>query len=442
MSLRRTLSALAVAALATLGVPRAAAAQEVRVEAGADVDVDALRTEIGRAVAPLGRAGLVVVSIDEREVRVRFTPEGGAPVERAVPAPADREERLRAAKFLVVNLVSDEASDLLRSLRPAPAPDPSPAPAPAPTPAPPAEPAKAAAPCVAPRAPLAVTFVSPLGYPLAPSDVPVGVGILYGDFGATRAVGFGGLATRVRCDATGVVVSGVAQWVAGETRGASVAGLLALQTGRVHGVVAAPVTVSTSPVSGAALGVVNVGETVTGAQIGVVNVASGKVHGAQVGLINVAEDVDAGVGLLSLSWSRGIRANAWTSTLSPIEVGVLLEGKRLTTAVSFGRLLQDIVSKGDFLLGFELGVHVIRADERGFLWDVVTGTDTSVGVGDGNALDVVRLGTRVGYRVLPRFAPYLYGGAAGVAKTTPIGAPKASPQDLDVRGEFGGGALF
>lgn len=450
MSLRRALIALTLGAAAWLPATLASA-QEVRALGEGGADDEGLRVEVARALAPLGRDGVVTVTIDASVVRVRYVPKVGAPVERTVPAPADAAERVRAAKFLAVNLVSDEASDLLRELTPPPRPEPPaptppvtpPAPAPTPEPGPPVAPP----PCTAPRAPAAVSFVSPLGYPWAPSDAPFSFAVLYGDWGASRAFAFSGLAARVRCDARGVVASGLTHWVEGETHGVSAAGLAAVQLGPLHGALAAPVTVSANDVSGAALGVVNVGRTVTGAQIGVVNVATGKVHGAQVGLINVAEDVDAGVGLFSLSWARGIRANAWASTISPIEVGVLFEGKRITTGVSFGRLIQDIFQKGEFLLGFELGVHVIRSDEQGFMWDVVAGTDTSVGVGDGNGLDVIRLGSRLGYRVLPRFAPYLYGGAAGVAKSASAGVQSSSPQgvspqDLNVRGEFGGGVLF
>jgi hypothetical protein len=299
---------------------------------------------------------------------------------------------------------------------------------------------------------VAVAFVSPLGWPSSPTDTAFALGVVYSDVWSVNGGAVAPL-LRTRCDVNGGAVS-VASMIGGRVdgvslagafqrtgeraRGAMLSGVFGLHSGPVEGTTIAPVTYA-SELHGAQLAVLNIGGSVNGAQVGLVNIA-GDVKGAQVGLINVNRDADAAVGLTSVSWSRRVRLVAWTSTITPIQVGILLEGKRVFSTVNLGRLL-DIATKGDLILGFELGGHLVRSDDVGFIADVVLGVDSSVGTGSSAPLDVTRLGARIGYRAIERFAPYLYGGGALVSTTPPPGQTP-SIEDVRLRAEIGGGAIF
>ena len=478
--------------LGLLLLARPAAAQEVAIEvAGPDRAeiAEAVRQELSR---PGHRPGTVVVHTDPRAstLRVVFTPEGGAPpVERTVPLPSAPRERARVAAFLARNLASDEADELLRELqaRPEVAPRPVELPTEPPQAAPPAEPAPGVTardvaapvtvvapsvkePCAsgAPEVPLALSLFSPLGLPSTPARANVAYGALYGDLAEIRGVGTG-LVLRVRCDSRGVVtpwlgsvvqgrslgllVAGGFNVTTGQAGGVALSGGLNVHTGPVQGLTASPVTVATGGLEGAQIGIINIGGSVTGAQVGVLNIGTavrgaqvgvvniaGPVTGAQVGVLNVAKEVDAAVGALaSISWAHRVRAVAWISSVSPLQVGVQFEGKRMYAGISFGRLFEQILTEGDFYLGAEIGLHAYANPEHGVIWDFAVSTDSSVGVGAGKLVDLVRLGTRFGYRVAPRFAPYVYGGVAVVSPPAESGAPK---DEQDFEPEIGAGAIF
>jgi hypothetical protein len=427
----------------------------------------------------------VVVRTDARArtLRVVFTPADGAPpLERTVPLPEGPRERARVAAFLARNLTSDEADALLRELqaraRPAPAVEPPSEPpplatddAPAPLAAPRAAAPAALDPCDAPHpeAPVALALFSPVGLPSAPARAAFAYGAVYGDLAEIHGMGTG-LALRVRCASRGVVVTalgsvvqrrsvglllaGVVNVTTGKADGAALSAGVNVHTGVVRGVTASSVTIAAGDLEGAQIGLLNIGGSVTGAQVGLLNIGSsvrgaqvgllniaGPVTGAQVGVLNVAKEVDAAVGVLaSISWAHRIRGVAWLSTITPLQVGVMFEGKRMYAGVSFGRLLQQILTNADFYLGAEIGLHAYTNAEHGVIWDIAISNDSSVGVGAGKLVDLARLGTRLGYRVLPRFAPYVY---AGVAVVTPPTAPEAPPPDeFDVEPEVGAGAIF
>jgi len=464
------LGALAVL-LGLLLVSRTAAGQEVAVEAFAGAEgpaiAEAVREELAR---PGHRPGAVVVRADAaaRTLQVLFTPaDGTAVLERTVRLPDSAPERARVAAFLARNLSSDEADELLRELQarpeaarpPEPEPEPPPSePAPiAPAPATGAESAvprvdvsPAPDPCAAayPEVPVALSFFSPLGLPSTPARAAFAYSVLYGDLAEVRGAGTG-LFLRVRCAARGAVVTGLGGVHQGRTVGLALSAGLNVHTGPVRGVTASSVTVAVGGLEGAQLGLINIGGSVTGAQVGLLNISTevrgaqmglvniaGPVRGAQLGLLNVAKEVDAAVGALaSISWAHRIRAFAWLSSITPVQVGVLFEGKRMYAAISFGRLFQQILSEGDFFLGTEIGLHAYANPEHGVIWDFALSNDSSVGVGAGRLVDLARLGTRFGYRVLPRFAPYVY---AGVAIVTP---PDGQPPD-EVEPELGAGAIF
>jgi hypothetical protein len=455
MSIRRALSALGlVAACATVTLSsRAVDAAEVRLGATPKgIDRDDLTARVTRELAPIPREGVVSITFDEaaQTLRVQFAPEIGGPIERTIPTPADKEERLRAAVWLASNLVRDEAADLLGGLRPRetqppPSAPPIGPPAPAPAPLPPR-------PCegTAPYEPVSVALLAPVGWPTTPSNTGFALGALYADLRSLRGLGIAP-AVRVRCDARGAVVGGLLALHDGEVRGATVASLTWV-SGAVSGAqiglgnvaredmrgVEAGLFGYARRVEGAQVALVNVSGSVRGAQVGLINVTTGDVDGAQVGLLNINRDADAAVGIASVSWARHIRIVAWTSTLTPIQVGFVLEGKRVFSTVNLGRLI-DLTRLGDVVIGFEIGAHLVRNDDSGMLWDLVLGVDSNVAVGT-TALDITRLGTRVGYRVAPRFAPYLYAGGALIGATQVNG--QRTTDDVRLIGEVGGGALF
>lgn len=497
MSIRRALIA-ALAGLAWLSPSPAAA--EVRVRGLPDAEAAALEAELAGAAAGR-RDGVLEVTLDRERavIVVRFTPASGAPVEREVPADADAEARSRTVRWLVDNMTRDEAAELVDALGPRPAPPPllaldvpaarPPAPPPAPDP------------CAGPHPywPVSAALASPFSVPWAPPRTHLALSLLYQDVAQLDGAGFG-TAFRVRCDTNGAlfaealtitqgavrgaVVSSGAAVATGDvdgalvsaglnvqtarTRGALVSGGVNVHTGPVYGAVVAPVNVatadvgglsaallnvSTRPVAGAQLGFANVGEGFaglqmsflnvafggesTGAQVGFVNVAR-KVRGAQVGFFNVAEEVDAAVGLVSVSWAKRLRPYAWASNLKPIQVGLVLEGKRMFSAVNLGRLASNI-QDGEVVLGAELGVHVWRNDDEGFLWDVVAGVDGEA-TDRPNIVGYGRWGTRVGYRFMSRLAPYVYAGNALIGEAR--GDPPESTGPPKLVFELGGGAIF
>jgi hypothetical protein len=329
--------------------------------------------------------------------------------------------------------------------------------------------------------PLTAGLVSPVAIPPLPADTAFNFSALYGDVANVRGVGVGAV-MRVRCDANGVLATWLGNVVERNARGllvgtgfnvgrGSLDGVALsagfnLHLGHVRGVSIAPLSVAskslegaqlsfaniaTSTISGAQLGLINIGgatsgvqlgllnigTSVRGAQLGLINVA-GPVRGVQLGLFNVAKEVDAAIGsFFSISWAYPVRGFAWTTTTTPLQLGVMFEGKRMYSAITFGRLITETLSNGKFILGAELGAHLLRNPKRGALLDLALGFDSSVGVGGGRVADLSRLGMRFGYRIEPRFAPYAYGG--GVLIDT---QPSAPLPDFRLRPEFGGGVLF
>ncbi len=246
--------------------------------------------------------------------------------------------------------------------------------------------------------------------------------------GAGGAVGL----NLVVGNAHGALVSTGANAVGGELEGAAL-GLLNLSVGTARGLQLGLGNLGMRGVEGAQVGLVNVARSADGAQIGLINIG-GKLHGTQIGLLNIAEDADAAIGLLSISWLRRVRPYVWASNLKPLQAGVLFEGKRVFSGVSLGRIAESIINR-DLIVGFELGLHVVRNDDAGFIWDFVLGIDGGFDDRGTGLFDVGRLGTRVGYRVAKRFAPFAYAG-------TGLYAENQDGDGLQIRPDFGGGVLF
>jgi hypothetical protein len=162
----------------------------------------------------------------------------------------------------------------------------------------------------------------------------------------------------------------------------------------------------------------------------------------QLGLINVAKDSDASLGFQSVSWSRKIRPYAWTSNVTPLQVGIEWDAKRLFATLGFGRLLSAIVSQGAFVLGFGVGIHLLRSEEEGFLFDLTAGFDGRAPIRGTRAVDTLRAGARFGYRPLPHFAGYVYGGVASIVESDDALPIETRPFTTFVKPEFGAGVLF
>lgn len=551
MLLRRALRSGAVAVAVLLGALPAFAG-EVRVEGMPPAAAEALAKELRPVVAPgqgkASREGDAWVTLEPggKTARVRFTPTQGPPVERVVAVEASPVARTRTLRWLLENMVRDEAAELLDALVPprsvAPEqdavadpgdanaePDVGPAVFPSLPPASPPPLALRPSFCERPMPtfPLAVGLFGPLRLPFPLTRVNAALDLVYGDLGAVQGASVG-VFTRVRCDVDGALLTFGAGWAGRDLHGAAVAagfnlvgrdargGLLAhgfnlvgrdfagaayapgfnavvrdaagaigttgvnvvgrdlrgaagavglnLVLGDAHGVLVSIganavggeldgasvgiVNVSVGKVRGMQLGLGNLGTRgVEGAQVGLVNIAQsaegaqiglfnfgGKVRGTQIGLINVAEDADAAVGLLSISWLRRVRPYVWASNLKPLQAGILFEGKRVFSGVSLGRIAESIVNR-ELIVGFELGLHVVRNDDQGFIWDFVLGADGGFNDRGTGLFDVGRFGTRVGYRVAKRFAPFMYAGTGFYAET-PEG------DGFQIRPDFGGGVLF
>jgi hypothetical protein len=551
MLLRRTLRAGALAACVLLGALPALAG-EVRVEGLPPSAAEALAKELRPVLAPAEgkppREGDARVTLEPggKTARVRFTPTEGAPVERVVAVEAAPAARARTLRWLLENMVRDEAAELLDGLVPprsvAPEQDPTAQPSdataeadlgpavfpslPPPSTPPPAQPPSF---CDLPRPsfPVGVGLFGPLRLPLPLTRVNAALDLGYGDLGAVQGASVGAF-TRVRCDVDGALFTFGAGWAGRDLNGAGVAagfnfvgrdargGLLAhggnlvgrdfagaayapgfnavvrdadgalgavginvvgrnqrgaagavglnlvlgdargvlisvganavggelegaslsfvnVSVGNVRGLQLGLGNLGTHQVEGAQVGLVNASQSVEGAQIGLVNFG-GKLRGTQIGLINVAEDADAAFGLISISWLRRVRPYVWASNLKPLQAGILFEGKRVFSGVSLGRIAESIINR-ELIVGFELGLHVVRNDDAGFIWDFVLGVDGGFNDRGTGLFDVGRFGTRVGYRVAKRFAPFMYAG-------TGLYAENEDGDHLQIRPDFGGGVLF
>lgn len=554
MLLRRTLRPVALAACVLLGALPALAG-EVRVEGLPPSAAEALAKELRPVLAPAEgkppREGDARVTLEPggKTARVRFTPTEGAPVERVVAVEGAPAARARTLRWLLENMVRDEAAELLDGLVPprsvAPEQDPTAEPSDAtaepdlgpavfPSLPPPSTPPPAPAPRPSfcerplPGSPLALGLFGPLRLPLPLTRVNAALDLVYGDLGAVRGASVGTF-TRVRCDVEGAMLTLGAGWAGRDLRGAGVAvgfnfvgrdasgalvaahggnlvgrdfagaayapgfngvvrdadgalgaigvnvvgrrmrgaasavglnlmlgdaqgvlvttgvnavggelegasvGIVNISVGKVRGVQLGLGNLGTHQVEGAQVGLVNVAQSAEGAQIGLLNFG-GKLHGTQVGLINVAEDADAAFGLISISWLRRVRPYVWASNLKPLQAGVLFEGKRVFSGVSLGRIAESIINR-ELIVGFELGLHVVRNDDQGFIWDFVLGADGGFNDRGTGLFDVGRLGARVGYRVAKRFAPFMYAG-------TGLYAENEDGDRLQIRPDFGGGVLF
>lgn len=334
--------------------------------AGAGLDPDAVRAEVAGELgvelaspsSPSRGAAVVRIATRGRRATVTFEVAGGAPVVRVVDLPTHAPTATGILALLVANLVRDEASALVDGLRARakaredaararaeedaaravaeaealrraeaePAAPASPGPS-AFAPPPPSRRGSEPGPCDTPLGPI------PVGVDLLPglgtstladgraSTRAFSLGVV-GDLGsATRGADVAGalaMATRATC---GAQVAGAVALTLGPVVGAQLAGGASVAA-RLRGVQLAPLTLTTGDV--------------TGAQLGVVNVALGDVTGAQVGIVNVARRADAQVGVLSLQAEGG----------TFVEVAVSDAAVGTVAVVHGGRVLHGIYGLG------------------------------------------------------------------------------------------------
>jgi hypothetical protein len=318
----------------------------------------------------------------------------------------------------------------------------------------------------APQAPAVFALAGPLALPAGRRDTNLLVSIIHGRAETLRGVGIGGIVQA--CAFRGLGVGLQAVLTEREATGAFFSNGLNLHGGRLDGVsaallvvskdtsgaVVAPIHVNSGAFTGLELGVVNVVTgNVLGAQIGIVNIAAsgfrgaqigilnigGDIRGTQIGVVNVAKDSDASVGAQSFAWAQPIRPYAWTTTVVPLQVGIMWDGRRVFSGVSFGRLVSVVLQGKSFGLGFDLGVHLIKSEPRGLVLDALLSADAAAPASGDGFTSVLHLGSRLGYRFLPRFLPFLYGGVAFSEDSDSIADPNA---ETKVAPEFGAGVVF
>jgi hypothetical protein len=332
----------------------------------------------------------------------------------------------------------------------------------------------------APFSPVAFSLFTPVGLPSSAPTTSLFVGTLYGRYVWTHGLALGTV-LHAECETYGASFAGISITegpvdgaafsllsihrspvrgvtaaplvIAGDVQGV-LAGLVNIRTGELRGIEVGNVNLDVGPSQGAVLGLVNIGtgsihgmqaglinvhtQTLHGMQVGLINVGY-EVRGVQAGLINVARDSDASFGLQSISWAQKVRPYAWTSTITPLQAGLQWEGKTVFAGLGFGRLLQDLISRGRLALGFQLGIHILKPKTEGVLLDTLLAIDGSTEGDRGRVLDIARLGARIGYRFQPRFAPFLYGGAATETQYLPETPETAT---ITIKPEFGAGVLF
>lgn len=317
---------------------------------------------------------------------------------------------------------------------------------------------------------------SAVGFNAAGGEV-VGVQSTVGGNWADARVRGGQLAVGLnvaRAEVKGLQAAVGASWTAGELTGYQGTAGLSVVEGRLSGVQNGAVNVaaqggnalqagvanwSSEPLagaqiaagfswarelSGAQIGVVNVGGQVEGAQIGVVNVASGEVRGAQIGVFNYAEDADAPIGVLSIVRNGRFNLDAWADETNVANLGLKIGAKHLYgifTLGAGGQLRFDRDQRWSTGLG--LGSHIgVVSDLLSFVnLELIT---RQVHFGDGWSGDeddlmlisTLRLGA--GWQLLPRLA-LVAGPTLNTSVATPEMDERVDPGLFGRSADLGGG---
>ncbi|HKP59072.1 MAG TPA: hypothetical protein VJV78_20260 [Polyangiales bacterium] len=353
----------------------------------AALDAEALRVQLERelalpvelATAPEG-SHLIIEATSLSAVRVAFVREDSSTVERTLDVSSSGPHAIETVALVAANLMRDEASALLDSLRAVPppaaaAPVVAAAPAPPPPPPPPAPPP----PGCAPSGLVPMDF----GFDLLPHvgmSTQLGTTVerkfslnLFGGLtGAVRGFELGGLLNIDAHSVCGVQIAGVANLVDGPVQGAQF-GLIDWAGGRVDGAQFGLIDIAAGTLKGFQAGLIEVASSdITGAQAGLVNVGGGWLDGAQAGLVNVTalRVRGAQLGLANVGAERLIGAQLGLANLAAADV----QGTQLGLAN---------VSAGE-LTGFQAGlVNVASGRVRGAmlgLVNVAEDSDVSIGL--------------------------------------------------------------
>ncbi len=190
--------------------------------------------------------------------------------------------------------------------------------------------------------------------------------------GQSRAFQSAGVANLVRGDAGFLQTAGVFNIDQGAFRGLQAAGVFNLGGGRASGLQAAGVfnllegplagaqvagvfNRATS-VTGAQVGLVNIGGDVRGSQVGLINVATGEVWGAQVGLVNISREIHGlPLGLVSISKNGGFGLSAYYAEGNLGYVGLQMSSGLVYTVLYGGARLG---SPELYSAGLGLGLHL------------------------------------------------------------------------------------
>ncbi len=251
------------------------------------------------AASATSAAVLSIRAAGDRRVSMSFRQSNGRHVDREIDLPEERDRALETLGLLSVNLVRNEAAELVAAMlerkRPsfaASPPEPVPPVVAAPPPFIPPPPLAEPTPC---KRRDGYNFVK-WGADVAPFvgtsqwEPPRSVRRLSLEFA-------GGYSEGVH----GVGLSPLVHTTAKFVCGAELAGVGNVVGGPIEGAQLGGVFNYAGDVNGAQLsGVVNVSRDVSGVQGGLVNVAKGNVHGVQIGLVNYADDSDFSLGLVNI----------------------------------------------------------------------------------------------------------------------------------------------
>lgn len=231
-----------------------------------------------------------------------------------------------------------------------------------------------------------------------------------------RMEGVQNAVVNVAADGGGALQAGIANWAGGRLEGLQLAGGVSWAR----------------ELSGAQIGILNVGGSVEGAQIGVVNVASGEVHGTQIGVFNYADDVDAPIGVLSVVRRGRFNLDVWADETSAANVGIKLGARYVYGIVTAGTSVGSTYDgKQRWATGLGLGGHLpldlpalsfvnvelmSRQMHYGAAWD-----------GDDDLMLITTLRLAGGWQLAPRLAL-----VAGPTLNVSVASAQA-----DARGGFG-----
>lgn len=449
--------------------------------------VRAIEAKLQRIGCP-GTVRVFVLDDPVATLRIERLQPDGVTVSRSVPLPERAKERGKVAAHLAFNMCSNEAEAFLRrdagpgegerplpevadpedsSAGPTAEPSPEPETAKAtpplsPTP-PPVPHSVAHSPCEDTAfAPASFSIVTPLGVPLGAPSTSFLFGTIYGRTRSLRGVALGTI-VHTQCKSHGASASLAATFAQndfagflgstgfvfsfGKLRGGALAPIV--WTDKAEGVTLGALNLATGTFTGGQLGAVNVGVAdATVFQVGVINVNLGTMQGGQLGLINVGHHVkgtqvgllniagrsDASFGLQSIAWLEPIRPYLGISTERPLQFGVLWGGKNLFSQLGLARTVQRLVEDRELVLEVDLGLQLLKNDRAGVFVDALVGIEGKVDENADCSMNSLRAGVRAGYRIFPRFAPYMYGGVAGTVKTF-------EDEDVPIP-EVGAGLLF